>query len=137
MCLNEEIRRQIHGYISKIREVIEPIDLKPAKRDALFAKLNALASEVDSDRTKTEAWGAFVLEVAGVGGKAARELTPVREMIDSIGNLIGKAREMMAEGLGLPSPGERKKLEPPCRQLPRPEAEKKPLADDLDDDIPF
>ena len=58
-------------------------------------------------------------------------------MMDSIGNLIGKAKEMMAEWLGLPSPAERKKLEPPRRQLPAPEAGKKPSADDLDDDIPF
>lgn len=102
--LSEDTRRQIHTYIGKIRETIEPIELRPAKRDALFVRLSALASEVDSDRTKTEAWGAFVLEVAGVGGKAARELAPVREMMDSIGNLIGKAKEMMAEWLGLPSP---------------------------------
>lgn len=132
--LTPEIRQQLHSYINRIRETIAPIELPSNKKDALLSKLNALADEIDRDRTKTEAWTAFVLEIAGAGGQAARELKPVKDLADAIGSLLGKAKEM-ADRLGLPSPAPRKRIEGPRDRLPPPQPEKMP--DELDDDIPF
>jgi hypothetical protein len=132
--ITDEIRKQIHRYINEIREAIHFIDLRPEKKGVLMSKLNALADEVDRDRTKTEAWTAFTLEVASTTGKVAKELEPIRALSDSIGNLLGKAKEL-AKRIGLPAPGEKKRIEAPRRQLPAPN--KPPDPDELDDDIPF
>ncbi len=130
LCLTPDIRQQLHHYITKIRETLTPIELPENKKEVLFAKLNALADEIDRDRTKTEAWTAFTLELISVGGKAAKVLQPVKEFSDSIGNLLGKAKEL-SDRLGIPSPQTPKRLEAAKKQLPKPE----PLP--LDDEIPF
>ena len=81
-----------------------------------------MADEIDRDRTKAEAWTAFVLEIAGAGGQAAKELKPVKDLADAIGNLLGKAKEM-ADRLGLPASPFLKQIEAPRKRLPPPEAE--------------
>jgi hypothetical protein len=139
ISLNEDIRRQIHSHINKIREYIAPLEIKHEKKEALLSKLNSLADEVDRDRTKTEAWTAFVLEIAGTGGKVAEQLSPIRQMADSIGNLFGKAKEL-AERINLPSPGQRARLEAPPQRLSPPDPAPKrapPPATEPDDDIAF
>ena len=73
--MTPDVRQQLHSYINRIRETITSIELQPNKKEALLGKLNALADEIDRDRTKAEAWTAFVLEIAGAGGQAAKELT--------------------------------------------------------------
>jgi hypothetical protein len=123
-----EIRQQLHSYISRIRETVTPITLPAQKKEAIFGKLNALANEIDCDRTKAEALTALVLEVASVGGQAAKELKPVRELADSIANLFAKAKDL-GERLGLPAPSTPKRIEGP-KQSPKP-------AELLDDEIPF
>lgn len=130
LSLTDDIRSQIHTYIGKIREAIAPIELKPAKKEALYAKLNALADEVDRDRTKGEALMAFTIELASTGGEAARELKPARKLADSIADLFGRAKDF-AETLGLPSPADPRRIEPPRKQLPPSEA------GNQDDEIPF
>lgn len=132
--LTPEIRRQLHSYISRIRETIAPIELPLQKKEALLGKLNALADEIDRDRTKAEAWAAFALEIAGTGGQAARELKPVKDLSDAIGGLLGKAKEL-ADRLGLPSPMPRKRIEGPRDRISPPERAQ--TLDELDDDIPF
>jgi hypothetical protein len=52
LALPDGIKRQIHSFINQIREAIGPIELKPEKKEALYARLNALADEVDRDRRK-------------------------------------------------------------------------------------
>jgi Rad3-related DNA helicase len=132
--LTPEIRRQLHSYISKIRETISPMNLAEKKKEAILGKLTALADEIDRDRTKAEAWTAFTLEIAGVGGEAAKELKPVKELADAIANLLGKAKELAGDVLGLPSPTTRKRIEGPKKQLSPPEtATKRPE----DDEPPF
>lgn len=134
LSLTPEIRQQLHSYVTKIREILLPIELSEKKKEALFGKLNALADEIDRDRTKAEAWTAFTLEVASVGGQAARELKPVKDLADAIGNLFAKAKEM-GEKLGLPSRGEQKRIEGPRKQLPAPQADK--ATEQQSDEIPF
>lgn len=124
--LTPKIRQQLHSYTIKIRAILTPMELPANKKEALLSKLGALEFEIDTDRTKTEAWTAFVLEICSAGGKAARELKPIKDISDSIGNLLGKAKKF-ADQLGLPSPESPKRLEPPKKQLPEP----------MDDEIPF
>jgi hypothetical protein len=138
--LTPEIRQQLHSYIDNIRQTISPLQLPEAKKEALLGKLNSLADEIDRDRTKTEAWTAFTLELASTGGQAAKELKPIKDMADAIGSLFGKVKELTEGGLRrIPSPAPRKRIEgppnPPVRQDgPSWDA---PKGGDLDDEIPF
>jgi len=139
--LTPEIRQQLHSYVAKIRDVVTPLELAANKKEAIFRRLNALADEIDRDRTKTEAWTAFVLEIASAGGQAARELKPVKDLSDAIGNLLGKVKDI-ADGMRhLPAPMPRQRIEGPTKGDPPQsgpgsswEASK---GGDLDDEIPF
>ena len=135
LCLNNDIKNKIHQYIQNIREAVQPVELKPAKKEAIFAKLDALAFEIDSDRTKAEALTALTLEIAGAGGQAAKKLEPVRKSIDSIANLFAKAKEL-GEQFGLPRPTIPKRIEPPRRQIAK-QPEKDEAGFASEDEIPF
>jgi hypothetical protein len=114
LALTPEIRQQLHSYINNIRQTLSPLQLPEKKKDALLGKLNSLADEVDRDRTKTEAWTAFTLELASTGGQAAKELKPIKDMADAIGNLLGKVKEMAESGVRrLASPTPRGRIEGP------------------------
>jgi hypothetical protein len=137
LALTPEIKKQIHHFINRTRAIVEPVDLPIAKKEAIWVKLNALADEVDRDRTKAEAATALALEIAGATGEAAKRLSPVKEIIDAITNLFAKAKEM-TEFRRLPAPSGPKRLEGPPKQLPKPQSDKASESfGDIDDDIPF
>lgn len=133
LSLTPDIRRQLQSYVSGIRETIIPLQISGKKKEALLSKLNALADEIDRDRTKTEAWTAFSLEVASAGGQVAKELKPVSELVNAIGNLLGKAKGLAEDLLALPAPVFRKRIAAPADST-SPSATPK---NGLDDDIPF
>jgi hypothetical protein len=122
----DALREQIHRHVEKVRTIILNANLRDDKRDDLLKKLQTFAAEVDAARTKLQAWADLTIEVAKTAGAAAKELEPVKDILDSIGNLLGKAGDLM----GLPGRKEPKQIEGPKKQLPKP----KP---DLDDEIPF
>jgi hypothetical protein len=125
--------------LERIKNIVDGVEVSQRKKEALYSKINALADEIDRDRTRFDAAMALVLEVASTGGEAAEKLEPVRKWIDSIARLLGRAKEEEdAAAQGLPAPEERKQIEPPRRSS----AEKGKSAcsddfDDLDEDIPF
>ena len=137
--LTPEIRKQLHSYINNIRQTVSPLQLSDKKKEAILGKLNALADEIDRDRTKTEAWTAFALELASAGGQAAKELKPVKDLCDAIGNLFGKAKGMADEVRRLPPPTPHARIEGPARQTPQQNGPSwdTPKGGDLDDEIPF
>lgn len=126
--LDNSAKAQIHHLIAKIREIIGPIELPIKKKEAISKKLAALSLEIDCERTKGEAYVATVIEVAGVAGEAATKLKPVKELLDSIGSVIGKAKDIY-EALKLEAPKEVKRIEAPKNRLPAPTT--------TDDEIPF
>ena len=136
--LTPEIRKQLHSYINNIRQTISPLQLPDKKKESLLGKLNSLADEIDRDRTKTEAWTAFSLELASAGGQAAKELQPVKDMADAIGSLLGKVKAMAEAGMRrLSSPTPRGRIEGPSRQPTGQTGWDAPKGSDLDDEIPF
>jgi hypothetical protein len=98
-----------------------------------------LADEIDRDRTKTETWTAFVLEIAGAGGQAAKELKPVKEISDAIGSLFGKVKDLSDEMRQLPALTPRGRIEGPAKAAPpRTPSWDAPKSDGApDDEIPF
>jgi hypothetical protein len=136
--LTPEVRQQLHSYINKIRETVAPLQLPEKKKEAILGKLNSLADEVDRDRTKTEAWTAFVLEIASAGGQAAKELKPIKDLSDAVGNLLGKAKEIAEGKRRLPAPAPRARIEGPPKPKPPPGPSwDAPRDGNLDDEIPF
>ncbi|MEE3503417.1 hypothetical protein [Acidiphilium acidophilum] len=101
-------------------------------------KLNAFAAEVDRDRTKFEAFGALMIEAAGVAGKVEQKLRPIRKWIDSIAGLLHEANATENALVRLTGPARR--LESPPKQIAAPADgpwKTPPNGSDLDDEIPF
>lgn len=132
-------REKIRELINKIKLTIEAIEIPLPRKEALMSRLNAFAAEVDK-RTRVEAFGALMIEAAGVARKVERKLRPIRKWIDSIANVMHEARAAEDARPRLPAPDKRieapaKQIGPPSRELWAPP--KPPKAADLDDDIPF
>ena len=132
--LDDTARAKIHHFIEKIREAIRQSELPDDKRDALYDKLNKFATEVDKGRTALQAGMAVYIAVCDAIGQGFKKLEPARKFIDSIGALLGRAKEGEDRAdHRLPPPAERKRLEPlPKRQIPKSHPETI-----VDDDIPF
>lgn len=130
--LDGNTKAKIHGYVQKIRIVLDKAELPEPKRDLLFAKLDAFVIEVDKARTSIQPLASAWLSVCTYIGEGFNKLEPARRFLDSIGALMGKAKEA-EEALRMVSltTGQ---LEPPRRQLPAPD-DVIPAADE--DEIPF
>lgn len=133
VAFDPETKKKLRTLLDQMREAVdtEP-HLTPRKKDALYRKISALAAEVDSDWSRSESYGALVIEVAGIGGEAAHRLEPMRKLLEAIGGLWGKALRDRDDSPSLPAPKEQKRIEPPKRQKATYKYDKK-----LDDEIPF
>lgn len=119
-------KTKVHYLLGKIRSIFEQIEVNDGKRDALFAKLNALEAEVDRTRTRFEAYAALAIEVADVSGEVV-ERSKILEVLDSVARLFGAAAKQDTSGR-LPSPEKPKQIE----------HKKNANSDESpDDDIPF
>jgi hypothetical protein len=128
-------KEKIRHYLSQIKTIVDRLEkISDHKREALYAKINALAGEVDRDRTKYEAYAALAIEISNTTGTVARKLKPAGGFLDHIAKLFGSAKET-EETKALPAP--QKRLEPPRRQLAPPADESRHPRGDLDDEIPF
>jgi hypothetical protein len=105
------------------------------KRDSLYRKLDKFALEVDQTRTGLQAAMVVYIEICNGIGQGFEKLEPLRKMFDSIGALLGRAKEIEDSSRpALPTPLEQKRLEPPRRQFSPPTALQ---GADLDDEVPF
>jgi len=138
--LGGDARNKIRDLINKIKLTIEGIDISLARKEALMGKLNAFATEVDTDRTRFEAFGALMIEAAGMVGKLERTLRPVRGWIDSIAKLLHEANVLEDNRPRVPSSARRieaprKRISPPSSELWASTEAPKP-GGDRDDEIP-
>jgi hypothetical protein len=134
VALDSAAKQKIRHYIEQIRAAVESSNLSQNKRDAIFQKLSELTLEIDRDRSRFEVVADVVRGVARVSGDVEREgAEPWWKWIRLIFGEVDDAKEKEPQA-SLPSPGERKRLEPPRKQLPTPEKRDEPH---LDDDIPF
>lgn len=136
--LESSTRDKIRELINKIKLTIDGVSVPVARKEALMNKLNAFAAEVDRDRTKFEAFGALMIEAAGVAGKVEQKLRPIRKWIDSIAGLLHEANATENALVRLTGPARR--LESPPKQIAAPADgpwKTPPNGSDLDDEIPF
>jgi hypothetical protein len=129
VALTSDEKDKLRNYVNEIKNFIGKSSLSQNKKDRLYNKLNAFLAEVDRDRTRLEVFSDMSIAIAHVGGEVAKELEPVRKLIDSISRLIGRNMDESALGRTLPKPTTKK--------LPPPKKESNGKRDDTDDEIPF
>ncbi|MER8376265.1 hypothetical protein [Mesorhizobium sp. M1406] len=135
VALDGATKQKIRHYIEQIRMAVEESDIPQDKREAIFKKLGELTLEVDRDRTRFEIVADAIRRVARLSGDVEREAAePWWKWIKLIFGEIDDAKEKEPQ-TSLPTPEERKRLEPPRKQLPSPKEET--FGRDLDDEIPF
>lgn len=88
--LNSPTKQKIRHFADRIKEVIDNLHIESWRKDVLYARLNAFVSELDRTRTRLDAFGSLVVDLAGYAGKAATKAKPA---IDAITKLIGSARQ--------------------------------------------
>jgi hypothetical protein len=136
VALDHATKAKIRHHLSQIKETVDRLEVPEAKKEALYARISDLESEVDRDRTRFDAYSALFLEAATTTGKAARKLKPLMKLLQPITILFANAKESEnTQLLRLPPAPTLKRLEPPQLKLPPPDPKAPPP--DLDDDIPF
>ncbi|MCJ2015864.1 hypothetical protein MKK84_00215 [Methylobacterium sp. E-065] len=126
VVLDANARQGIHALIEAIREKLNGLSLSENKRESLFSKLNSFASELDRNRTRTEAFYAFAVDTARVAHEVNDEIKPLQQTIDRIFDWLDKAKKLKD---ALPPWQDRKKIEGPPKRITQ--------SDELDDEIPF
>lgn len=134
IALPIDMKAQIGGHLTAIRNIVGCADLSANKRDAIFRRVADLQEEVDRDRTRTEAALALLLDVTSAVGKGAENLKPVLDRIESIIKVLAKARDEN-EQKALTGPKERKRIAAPTTSAEQPAQQEWALADS--DEIPF
>jgi len=129
VVLSPDFRQEIHSQINTIRKIVVVAEISDRKRDAILAKLNALASEVDQSKTGFENALSIFLDLSEAVERGHERMSPALNRIERIIKMIAGQRE--DDTPALPAPDNQ-------RRLPAPE--KRPEdgnGDDLDDEIPF
>lgn len=94
-------KEEIHLSLSHIRQIIEESELPDNKKNALYAKLNELAAEVDRAGTKTDAFFGLVGDLGIHLGQFGKNAKPLRKEITKVLKVITRSRAR-AEDVALP-----------------------------------
>ncbi|MHC2436335.1 hypothetical protein [Bradyrhizobium sp. USDA 4451] len=130
--LDENDKKHIRAYVTKIKEIVEASALEIGKKETLMNRLNAFLAEVDRDRTSMQRFSDFIMSLAKTTADATEELEPTWKWARLIAAIFGVRYD--AENAKLPPP--KKNIEPPKPKLPPPRRANG-ASRDMDDDIPF
>lgn len=135
---DQKNKDKIQNYLTKIREVVNTLELTDLKRDALQSKLEALSTEVNRDKTSLEKYLDVSLAIAGVAEQVGDKIGPIHKFMDSIGAIFSSARDMVRDTFSLPKREPPKELEGPKDVFAQQQQKKQTnFARDLDDEVPF
>jgi hypothetical protein len=90
--LNAEEKERLHEHLNRLRQIIESSEIPVKKKNALFGRLNALASEIDSAGTRTDRFFAFAGDVAFVVGDMAKKAKPFIDEVKEILKIVRGSR---------------------------------------------
>jgi hypothetical protein len=117
--LTEAQKTKIHHFVEKIRGEVEASTAPDAKKEKLYDILAKLAQEVSKARTKYERFADLARSLAGLSADVEREgARPWWPWFEKIMGLLDDAKEAEPK---LPKPPEIKKIEPPLKELPKPD----------------
>jgi hypothetical protein len=110
--LNAEEKKKILNHLEKIRLIIESSPLPDRKKNALYARLNALIQEVNLHGTMTDRFFAFAGDLGFVLGDMTKKAKPLVEEIKEVLRIISRSRARQ-EGISLPAGDEVLRLPTP------------------------
>lgn len=120
----EEQKTKLHALIEKIRGEVDQSDAHQDKKDKIFNILSVLAKEVSKDRTGFGRFADLARALAGLSKEVEKEgAQPWWKWFKLAMGVVDDAKEKEP---ALPAPEEPKRIEPPKKQLSKP-----------DDEIPF
>jgi hypothetical protein len=118
-------KEEIGRLLERVRKVVNQAELADDKKNAIYAKIAALQSEIDRSTTRFDALLSRWLDLTNAIGEGASNLDPAVKTLERIMRIFGRAKADHDQGQ-LSPPEEKKQLPPP-----------KSGYDDLDDEIPF
>lgn len=121
-----DTRASLHSYIAIMRNEIHKIELPIEKKEIILRRLNDLAKEIDTDRTRLQSLTDLALDLTDTVDEVHKKLSPVRRVLERLFRKFGEARE---EQTTLEAPEKPMQIEGP--------KEAEPSSRDLDDEIPF
>ena len=130
--LDENDKKHIRAYVTKIKEIVEASALEMVKKEALMNRLNAFLAEVDRDRTSMQRFQDFIMSLAKTTSDATEELEPTWKWARLIAAIFGARYDN--ENAKLPAP--QKRIEPPKPKL-RPPTRRNGARQEMNDEIPF
>lgn len=133
VVLDPATKKKLRHYLDQIRDVVDKLEMPQPKKDRLYSKIEALALEIDRERTRYQALAALFIEAADDAGEAAKRLEPVVRLVERVGAAIGLSKRSEEAQAKLPPPPERKRIEPPKKPIRRQSSFDK----ELNDEIPF
>ncbi len=105
VALDTPTKLKLRRLLSQIKDTVDKLDVSQSKKEALFAKISALENEINRDRTRFDAVAALWVEVCEKIGEGVKKLEPLRQLMDSVGSLIGAAKkEEETQAHRLPAP---------------------------------
>ena len=110
-------KTKLGHLLTQVREMVGKLDVSESKRERLFRRIEALQLEIDRNRTRMEALGGFIAEVA-------ESAEPIVELGNKIARIFGEKKEA-EDARRLPPPERPKQIEAPKK------------SDKKADDIPF
>lgn len=112
---SSEEKAEIHERIDNIRCIIEKSGLSDDKKNAVYAKLNAIAAEVDRVATRTDMFFGLFLDASIALGRGAEHAKPFFDEVRSIIQSIFRAKSR-SEGVALPPAADIRFLEDDSRE---------------------
>lgn len=94
-ALEPNLKREIHHYINQIREIVNNVELRANKKEALLNRLNEFAKEVDKDRTRGEIWASTYISFKAEIKDGAEALEQALKPLEKIADIFGKAKEFV------------------------------------------
>jgi hypothetical protein len=103
--LDQVEKKKIHGYIDRIRRIIEQSQLEDRKKNKLFDSLSGLSKEVDRNGTPTDRFFIFMGDVGLCLGELGDRAKPLFNEVKEMLKLVVGARARN-ENAKLPANGE-------------------------------
>jgi hypothetical protein len=132
VALSPTEKAKARHFIDQLDILVDSSDCEQDKKQAIKNKLKELRAEIDADRTRFDRITDKIRSIARLSGDVEREgAEPWWKWVKALLGVVDESKEKESQ-TSLPSTFEKKRLEPPRKQLPSFSRTR-----DLDDEVPF
>ena len=100
--LSGDEKELLRHKLQEIKNIINSSELDDRKKGALLSRLQALETEIELERTPTERFFGFMIDLAFVSGEMAKQAKPAIDEFKEILKIVMRSRAKN-EGVELPS----------------------------------